>query len=46
MQPWLKAGMDATFILVDASCSVEFIARMKPVKASYSKGKNIFELIQ
>lgn len=46
MQPWLKAGMDATFILVDASCSAEFIVRMKPVKASYSKGKNIFELIQ
>ncbi|MFD2729158.1 hypothetical protein [Enterococcus camelliae] len=34
--------MAATFVLVDASCTAEFIARMKPIKASYFEGKNIF----
>lgn len=37
---WLKPGMDASFTLVDSSCSAEFVARQGKVCASYYKGKS------
>lgn len=40
--PWIQTGMPATFSLVDASCTAEFIARMKPVVGSYFCGKDVF----
>ncbi|GGA21614.1 amidohydrolase [Psychrobacillus lasiicapitis] len=38
---WPKVGDDASFLLVDATCSAEAIARRKPIRAVYGKG-NIF----
>lgn len=40
-EAWLKPGMDATFILVDASSSAEFVARQNEIKASFFKGKRV-----
>lgn len=38
---WPKVGDDASFLLVDAICSAEAIARRKPIRAVYGKG-NVF----
>lgn len=40
-QQWPKTGDDASFLLVDATCSAEAIARRKPIRAVYGKG-NVF----
>ncbi|GMA54611.1 hypothetical protein GCM10025857_59680 [Alicyclobacillus contaminans] len=39
---WLQEGDEATFILVDSSCSAEFVARQSKVCSSYYKGKLVF----
>lgn len=36
---WPKVGDQASFLLVEASCSAEAIARQKPIQAVYGKGK-------
>ncbi|TFE01491.1 amidohydrolase [Jeotgalibacillus salarius] len=38
-QQWPKHGDAASFMLVDAVCSAEAIARRKPIKAVFGKGK-------
>jgi cytosine/adenosine deaminase-related metal-dependent hydrolase len=42
-QVWPKAGDEASFNLVDASCSAEAVARLSPVKQLYHKGSLVFE---
>lgn len=37
-QVWPVAGDDASFVLVDASCSAEAVARISPRQASFHKG--------
>lgn len=39
---WLQEGDEATFTLVDSSCSAEFVARQSKVCDSYYKGKLVF----
>lgn len=39
---WLQEGDEATFTLVDSSCSAEFVARQSKVCSSYYKGKLVF----
>lgn len=39
---WPKVGDQASFLLVEATCSAEAIARQKPIQAVYGKG-NRFE---
>lgn len=36
---WPKAQDDASFVLVDASCSAEAVARVSPRQAAFHKGK-------
>lgn len=38
---WLKIGMPASFTLVNASSTAEFVARKVPVAASYFKGNKV-----
>ncbi len=38
---WLKPEMPASFTLVDASSTAEFVARQKPVQASYLRGQRV-----
>ncbi|WP_144558087.1 amidohydrolase [Shouchella miscanthi] len=42
-QPWLKEGMDASFILVDSSSTAEFVARQNDVNASFFKGALVYQ---
>jgi hypothetical protein len=42
-QVWPKVGDEASFTLVDASCSAETVARLRPVKQLYHRGKLVFE---
>lgn len=37
-QVWPAAGDDASFVLLDASCSAEAVARISPRQASFHKG--------
>jgi len=37
-QVWPVKGDDASFVLVDASCSAEAVARISPRQASFHKG--------
>lgn len=41
-QQWPKAGDAANFVLVDASCSAEAVARVAPVCALVHQGKQVF----
>jgi cytosine/adenosine deaminase-related metal-dependent hydrolase len=41
-QQWPKAGDEASFVLVDASCSAEAVARACEVKALFHKGNKVF----
>jgi len=41
-QVWPKVGDEASFNLVDASCSAEAVARLSPVKQLYHKGNLVF----
>ncbi len=41
-QQWPKAGDNADFVLVDASCSAEAVSRMSPVKSLYYKGNKVY----
>ncbi len=38
-QVWPKAQDDASFVLLDASCSAEAVARISPRQAAFHKGK-------
>lgn len=38
-QVWPKVGEDASFVLVDASCSAEAVARISPRTATFYKGE-------
>lgn len=42
-QVWPKVGDEASFTLVDASCSAETVARLRPVEQLYHRGKLVFE---
>ncbi|MFS0785363.1 amidohydrolase [Shouchella sp. 1P09AA] len=42
-QPWLKTGMDASFLLVKSSSSAEFVARQSEIYASFFKGNLVHE---
>ncbi len=42
-QVWPKEGDEASFNLVDASCSAEAVARLSPLKKLYHKGNLVFE---
>lgn len=42
VQVWPKAGDAADFVLIEASCSAEAIARISPVKSLYYKGNHVF----
>lgn len=39
---WPKAQDDASFVLVDASCSAEAVARISPRTATFHKGKMVW----
>ena len=41
-QQWPKTGDEASFVLVDASCSAEAVARVSAVKALFHKGNKVF----
>lgn len=41
-QQWPKPGVDASFVLVDASCSAEAVARVSAIKALFHKGYKVF----
>lgn len=41
-QQWPKKGDDASFVLVDASCSAEAVSRVSPIKSLSSKGNIVF----
>jgi len=41
-QQWPKVGDDASFNLIDASCTAEAVARLSEVKALYHHGKCIY----
>ncbi|MCG7752022.1 amidohydrolase [Flavihumibacter cheonanensis] len=41
-QQWPKAGLEASFVLVDASCSAEAVARVSTVNALFHKGNKVF----
>jgi cytosine/adenosine deaminase-related metal-dependent hydrolase len=41
-QTWPKAGDEASFNLIDASCSAEAVARLSPVMQLYHKGNLVF----
>ncbi|HMR84346.1 MAG TPA: amidohydrolase [Niabella sp.] len=42
VQQWPKPGNAANFVLIDASCSAEAVARISPVKSLINKGKIIY----
>ncbi|RPA66510.1 deaminase [Cyclobacteriaceae bacterium YHN15] len=42
-QVWPKAGDEASFNMVDASCSAEVVARLSPIMQLYHHGKLVFE---
>lgn len=42
-QVWPKAGDEASFNLIDASCSAEAVARLSPIMQLYHKGNLVFE---
>jgi cytosine/adenosine deaminase-related metal-dependent hydrolase len=42
-QVWPKAGDEASFNLVNASCSAEAVARLSPVMQLYHQGNLVFE---
>lgn len=39
---WLKEGMQADFILVESSCSAEFVARKSPIFSRFYKGEPFY----
>ena len=39
---WPKAQDDASFVLVDASCSAEAVARISPRTATFHKGNLVW----
>ncbi len=39
---WPKAQDDASFVLVDASCSAEAVARISPRTATFHKGQLVW----
>lgn len=41
-QQWPKPGDEASFVLIDASCSAEAVARVSEVKALFHKGNKVF----
>ncbi|MBV8252770.1 MAG: amidohydrolase family protein [Chitinophaga sp.] len=41
-QQWPKAGDAADFVLIDASCSAEAVARISPVKSLINKGQIVY----
>ncbi|RAJ87869.1 cytosine/adenosine deaminase-related metal-dependent hydrolase [Chitinophaga dinghuensis] len=41
-QQWPKAGDAADFVLIDASCSAEAVARISPVKSLIHKGQIVY----
>ncbi len=41
-QVWPKAQDDASFVLVDASCSAEAVARISPRSATFHKGRLVW----
>jgi cytosine/adenosine deaminase-related metal-dependent hydrolase len=41
-QQWPKTGDEASFVLIDASCSAEAVARVSAVKALFHKGNKVF----
>ncbi|HEY9261051.1 amidohydrolase [Chitinophaga sp.] len=41
-QQWPKAGNDANFVFLEASCSAEAVARVSPVKSLVHKGEIVF----
>lgn len=41
-QQWPRTGDEASFVLVDASCSAEAVARVSSVKALFHKGYKVF----
>jgi cytosine/adenosine deaminase-related metal-dependent hydrolase len=41
-QQWPKAGEEGSFVLIDASCSAEAVARVSEVKALFHKGNKVF----
>ncbi len=43
---WPKAQDDASFVLVDASCSAEAVARISPRTATFHKGQLVWEVWQ
>ncbi|TOO91525.1 hypothetical protein CGH27_26675, partial [Vibrio parahaemolyticus] len=45
-QIWPTKGDDASFVLVDASCSAEAVARISPRHASFHKGKLAYGTMQ
>lgn len=42
-QNWINIGDEASFILVDASCAAEFVARQSDVQRVYNMGNVVFE---
>lgn len=42
-QVWPKAGDEASFNLVNASCSAEAVARLSPIMQLYHQGQLVFE---
>lgn len=45
-QVWPAKGDDASFVLVDASCSAEAVARISPRQASFHKGHLAYGVVQ
>ncbi len=43
---WPKAQDDASFVLVDASCSAEAVARISPRTATFHKGQLVWGVWQ
>ena len=42
VQQWPKEGKEASFVLLDASCSAEAVSRISPVKSLVYKGNMVF----
>ena len=43
-QQWPKTGDDATFVLLEASCSAEAVSRISPVRSLVHQGQPVFFL--
>lgn len=43
---WPKAGDTAEFVLVDASCSAEAVARRSPRRATFRKGRLVYGAVE